>query len=317
MGWGLTAQDRSTASAAPAVASADPFAAYRAVGTALAFAVMFVAASEFLWNAHAPTGRDFISFWSAAKMALAGNPAAAYDLEALHALQSSVATFDGGKMPFPYPPAFLLLVLPFGLLSFPAAMALWSAATFAVYLAVARRAFPSRRLAARRLRAGLRDRGDRAERLRHRGDLHRRAVPAPLAPFRRGAAARLPGDQAAAGRAAAHRFGRFGPVARDRRRGALVRWRVPARAGRVRRRHHRGLGRANAAVRRDRARRPGRLGQARQRLWGIAPGRPVDRNSRWLRTVPSPWLRRMRSGASGGRTRRIWRRWRSSRPRRC
>ena len=142
MGWGLAAQDRSTGSAAPAAARADAFTPYRPVGTALAFTVMFIAASEFFWNAQTPTGRDFISFWGAAKIVLAGNPAAVYDLEALHALQSSVATFDDGKMPFAYPPAFLLLVLPFGLWSFPAAMALWSAATFGVYLAVARRAFP-------------------------------------------------------------------------------------------------------------------------------------------------------------------------------
>ena len=142
MGWGTTAQNRRTASTASAVASADPFALYRVVGTALAFTVLFIAASEFFWNAQTPTSRDFISFWGAAKLALAGNPAAAYDLETLHALQSSVATFDDGKMPFPYPPAFLLLVLPFGLLGFPAAMALWSAATFAIYLAVARRALP-------------------------------------------------------------------------------------------------------------------------------------------------------------------------------
>ena len=142
MGWGMTAQNRSLVSAAPAAASPDPYATYRRVGTALAFTVMFIAASEFFWNAQTPTSRDFISFWGAAKLALAGNSAAAYDLETLHALQSSVATFDDGKMPFPYPPAFLLLVLPFGLLGFPAAMALWSAATFVVYLSVTRRALP-------------------------------------------------------------------------------------------------------------------------------------------------------------------------------
>ena len=48
-------------------------------------------------------------------------------------------------MPFPYPPAFLLVLLPFGLLSFPAGLALWSTATFAIYMGAARRAFPSAR----------------------------------------------------------------------------------------------------------------------------------------------------------------------------
>lgn len=120
----------------------DPFAAYRTVGTALAFAVMLVIVAEFLWNARTPSSRDFISFWGAAQMALAGNAAGAYDLDALHTLQSSVAVFNDGKMPFPYPPAFLLVLLPFGYLSFPAGMALWSTATFAIYLPIARRAIP-------------------------------------------------------------------------------------------------------------------------------------------------------------------------------
>jgi hypothetical protein len=104
---------------------------------------MLVAVAEFLWNSQSPTSRDFISFWGAAQMLLAGDPARAYDLEALHALQTKVAMFDGGgKMPFPYPPAFLAVVLPFGLISYPFGLAMWSITTFAVYLGVMRRACP-------------------------------------------------------------------------------------------------------------------------------------------------------------------------------
>jgi hypothetical protein len=120
----------------------DAFAPYRLLGTALALAVIFVAMVEIAANAASPTGRDFISFWGAARLALAGEPAAAYHLDRLHALQSSVATFSSGKMPFPYPPVFLLLVLPFGILSFPVGLALWSATTFAIYMLVMRRALP-------------------------------------------------------------------------------------------------------------------------------------------------------------------------------
>jgi hypothetical protein len=131
----------------PDVASRErahgPFGPYRRVGTALAVAVILVSIAEFLWNAHAPSDRDFISFWGAARLALEGMPAAAYNLDTLHALQSSVASSDGGKLPFPYPPAFLLFVMPFALLSFPAAMALWASATFALYMAAARHAFPN------------------------------------------------------------------------------------------------------------------------------------------------------------------------------
>ena len=109
----------------------------------MAILVILVSITEFFWNAANPTDRDFISFWGAAQLALAGDPAAAYDQARLHEVQSAVATFvNGDGMPFPYPPAFLLLVTPFGLLPFAVSLALWSAATFAVYFVVVRRMFP-------------------------------------------------------------------------------------------------------------------------------------------------------------------------------
>ena len=109
---------------------------------ALLIALMVLA--EFAWNYVQPTSRDFISFWGASQFALAGQPALAYDNAALHAVQTRVAAFDGGEMPFPYPPAFLLLVMPFGLVSFPLGLILWSLAGYIIYL-----------LAANRLRPGL------------------------------------------------------------------------------------------------------------------------------------------------------------------
>jgi glycosyl transferase family 87 len=45
-------------------------------------------------------------------------------------------------LPFPYPPAFLLLVIPFGLLPFAVGMAAWSAATFPLYFLAVKRMFP-------------------------------------------------------------------------------------------------------------------------------------------------------------------------------
>ncbi|HEX6218710.1 MAG TPA: glycosyltransferase family 87 protein, partial [Sphingomicrobium sp.] len=50
---------------------------------------------------------------------------------------------EGGEMPFPYPPAFLLLVMPFGLLSFPLGLIAWSLAGYILYLAVARQLTPN------------------------------------------------------------------------------------------------------------------------------------------------------------------------------
>jgi hypothetical protein len=127
----------------PGADGRDPYAAYRLVGNACALIILAAVAREFVFNARHPADRDFLSFWGAARMALAGKPWLAYDNSVLHALQSTVAVFGGnGEMPFPYPPAYLLLVLPFGLVSFPVGMAVWSLCTLGFYLFAARRLVP-------------------------------------------------------------------------------------------------------------------------------------------------------------------------------
>jgi Glycosyltransferase family 87 len=129
--------------ASTARGGANPFARYRLVGHAFALIILAAAAWEIIANVRHPADRDFLSFWGAAQMAFAGTPALAYDNAALHALQATVATFGGsGEMPFPYPPAYLLLIMPFGVLPFPAAMAAWSLCTLAFYLFAVRRLIP-------------------------------------------------------------------------------------------------------------------------------------------------------------------------------
>ena len=124
--------------------SDDPYRPYRNVGTALAALVACLIAVELVRNALHPTDRDFISFWAAAKLAMSGWPAAAYDNEVLRALQAQHVAFrwDVAEMPFPYPPAFLLVLIPFAALPFAAGMAAWSLATLAGWLAVVGRMFP-------------------------------------------------------------------------------------------------------------------------------------------------------------------------------
>ena len=143
----MTAIDQSKAPRAPAGEGAtagapDPYGVYRFVGNACAAIIVAALLVEFVQNIWHPTSRDFVSFWGAAQLALAGHPAAAYDRAALHAVQSAVATFTRGEMPFPYPPAYLLLVIPFGLLPFAVGMIAWSLSTMAFYLGAARRLFP-------------------------------------------------------------------------------------------------------------------------------------------------------------------------------
>jgi hypothetical protein len=111
----------------------------------MAALVLLVAVEEVWRNWLAPKPLDFISFWSAARLAIEGRPALAYDLAALHQVQCAVASFGpgGAQMPFPYMPAFMLAVIPFGLLPYPLAMALWLAATGALYLLAVRRLVPN------------------------------------------------------------------------------------------------------------------------------------------------------------------------------
>ena len=79
---------------------------------------------------------DFVSFWAAAKLALGGNPEAAYDLD-LHKAVEMTAVAVKGLIPFPYPPTYLLAVLPFGLLPYAMAHAVWVGTTLTAYLVVA------------------------------------------------------------------------------------------------------------------------------------------------------------------------------------
>jgi hypothetical protein len=122
----------------------DPFVHYRLVGNVFALLVLLASGCELWRNFVHPGDRDFLGVWSAAKLALAGQPSAAYDNSLLHALEASAATFSnpGAQLPFPYPPAYMAFAAPFGLLSFPAALIVWVIVTFAFYMFAARRLLP-------------------------------------------------------------------------------------------------------------------------------------------------------------------------------
>jgi len=90
-------------------------------------------------------GSDFLAFWGAARLTVAGAPALAYDLAAETAAQaqSGLASFFA----FVNPPPFLLVIAPLGWLSYPAAMVAWVLAGWALWLLVARRTLPQATLA--------------------------------------------------------------------------------------------------------------------------------------------------------------------------
>lgn len=114
---------------------------YPGAARIVALAILFVSATAIWVNVFHPYETDFISYWAASVLTLQGNPAAAYNVDVHRAVQAKLIEFDG-LMPFPYPPPFLLLVLPAGLLPYPSAAAIWIVTTFSLYFFVARRVWP-------------------------------------------------------------------------------------------------------------------------------------------------------------------------------
>jgi hypothetical protein len=89
-----------------------------------------------------PYQMDFIAYWAAGRLAVEGQAAGAYDL-ALHRAVEQGAIPLAGALPFAYPPCFLVLLAPFGLLAYPAAAANWVLLTFAGWCAMMRRWAPA------------------------------------------------------------------------------------------------------------------------------------------------------------------------------
>jgi hypothetical protein len=94
-----------------------------------------------------PIGYDFIAFWSAARLAVEGNAAGAYDwatIQAAHRL--AVPALGGNVFLWHYPPTYLLMVLPLGLLPYLVALVLFLAVTGALWAVLIRRLFADRRV---------------------------------------------------------------------------------------------------------------------------------------------------------------------------
>ena len=80
---------------------------------------------------------DFLSFWAAGRLTAAGHPSWAYDFARHHAVEMQVVARIG-ILPFPYPPPFLIVVTPFGLLPFWVALAGWIVVCAMLYLLASR-----------------------------------------------------------------------------------------------------------------------------------------------------------------------------------
>lgn len=79
---------------------------------------------------------DFFAIWSFAKFPISNHAADIYDRSVLQEFQESLGSAPSIHLPFPYPPSFMLLIIPLGLLSYYAAYGTWILGTFVFYFAV-------------------------------------------------------------------------------------------------------------------------------------------------------------------------------------
>jgi arabinofuranan 3-O-arabinosyltransferase len=105
------------------------------VAQAVFLAASFVHGLWLVNPAGQPFATDFVNVWAAGRTALDGDPAAVYDV-LLHKAAEDAAlghAFEG-KLPWNYPPIFLLVAALLALLPYIAAHAVWMSVTFPAYL---------------------------------------------------------------------------------------------------------------------------------------------------------------------------------------
>ncbi|HLF76188.1 MAG TPA: glycosyltransferase family 87 protein [Dehalococcoidia bacterium] len=86
-----------------------------------------------------PIGGDFVTFWSAATLVADGEPAAVYELDAMHEAEKRAIGGDTAKVAWLYPPSFLALVSGLSLLPYLPALGVWLSATLGALLLALRR----------------------------------------------------------------------------------------------------------------------------------------------------------------------------------
>src|SRR4051794_24266916 len=71
---------------------------------AIAVALVFIIYAFWSWSAvhFWPKGSDYVSFWTAGRLALSGKASLSYNIAAHHAAEQAIGQV-GGLLPFPYP----------------------------------------------------------------------------------------------------------------------------------------------------------------------------------------------------------------------
>lgn len=115
-----------------------------------AISVLWIALSPQLIDPFGkPIGTDFMNVWAAGKLALEGQPGAAYDYARHYAVQAQALDYAEGQeatyFGWHYPPSFMLVAALLALFPYGAALAAWMALTLPPYLAAIRAIVPHRR----------------------------------------------------------------------------------------------------------------------------------------------------------------------------
>lgn len=111
----------------------------RAYGLMIALAYLPMLAKVYL-EATGHVGSDFLAFWGAGKLVVAGTPAKVYDIAAEQAVQALSGT--GQLVVFVNPPPYLFVAAPLGLLPYASAWVAWVVAGWTAWFLLCRRLLP-------------------------------------------------------------------------------------------------------------------------------------------------------------------------------
>ena len=85
-------------------------------------------------SGYPPPFGDFFALWSYAKIAIAHPVTELYNFSTLHARQVALGMNPSRQNPFPYPPTFIVLLWPLGLLPYEVAYLVWTVGTLALFV---------------------------------------------------------------------------------------------------------------------------------------------------------------------------------------
>lgn len=86
-----------------------------------------------------PIGTDFITFWAASDLALAGRPEAAFDLQQIFEAERGAVAGLTDTFAWHYPPTFQLIVMPLAALPYILSYLAWTGLTMVAYVGVVRK----------------------------------------------------------------------------------------------------------------------------------------------------------------------------------